>query len=263
VAGDGGGERRDHRVRAPPVAGQLRLEHHADEERVAGQLDRAARADVRRAAAEPGHLLRLAATPLAINATLAGRLATARERLPRLDVHLRTCGHQEVAAAVAGGEADLALADGITAPSDPVRLPETGPMTATGVSEEDLLVMLPPGHPLARRTALRLADLIDARWLQSPLCPLERLRELAGDGFRAAVAYDGGDVHTVLTLVAAGHGLTLLPASARPAGPCTGVRLAEPRLVHRVELLHGALPPGPAAQVAAMLAGEDASEDGS
>ncbi|MFI6922461.1 LysR family transcriptional regulator [Nonomuraea spiralis] len=230
----------------PTPAGERLLEH-------AGPLLlrlRAARSDVLRAAAVPAHRLRLAATPLAVNGVLAARLAAARAAQPRLRVSLRTCGRERLAELLAGGEADLGLADGIAAPSDPLRLPESGPMTTIGVSEEELLVALPPDHPLAGRAALRLADLIDARWLDTPLCPLRRLRDLAGDGFPAALAYEGDDVHTVLNLVAAGHGLTLLPSSAG-----RGVPLAAPRLVHRVELLHGALPPGPAADLARALSG--------
>ncbi|MFC5835314.1 LysR family transcriptional regulator substrate-binding protein, partial [Nonomuraea insulae] len=204
------------------------------------------------------------ATPLALNPLLAGRLAAARARQARLEVRLRTCGPEQVIAMLAGGEADLGLADGIVAPSDPLRLPDAGPMTAEGVSEEELAVMLPAGHPLAGRAGLRLADLVDARWLQTPLCPLARLRELVGEGFPAGLDYEGDDVHTVLNLVAAGHGLTLLPVSAVSAvsagcggsGPrAHGVPLAWPRLVHRVELLHGALPAGAATDLAAGLAG--------
>ncbi|MFI9591385.1 LysR substrate-binding domain-containing protein [Nonomuraea sp. NPDC052265] len=181
------------------------------------------------------------------------RLRAARAAQPRLSVLVRTCGRERLAELLAEGEADLGLADGLAAPSDPLRLPESGPMTTVGVSEEDLVVALPPGHPLAGRRALRLADLVDARWLQTPLCPLPRLRDLAGDGFTAALVHEGDDVHTVLNLVAAGHGLTLLPASAGP-----GVPLVAPRLVHRVELLHGALPPGPATALAQALAGPPA-----
>ncbi|MEV4898756.1 LysR substrate-binding domain-containing protein, partial [Nonomuraea sp. NPDC055795] len=144
----------------------------------------------------------------------------------------------------AAGRAELGLADGITAPSDPLRLPDAGPMSALGVAEEDLVVALPGGHPLAGRAGLRLGDLVDAVWLQTSLCPLERLRDLLGDGFREGLAYTGDDVHTVLNLVRAGHGLTLLPASVGE-----GVPLLGPRLVHRVELLHAWLPPGPAAEV--------------
>jgi DNA-binding transcriptional LysR family regulator len=209
---------------------------------------RAARADVRRVAAAPAHRLTLAVTPLAMSATTATRLATARTLLPRLQVTVRSCARDDVAALVAGGEAELALADGIAAPGDPLRLGDTGPLTAVGVSQEPLLVALPDDHPLARRTGLRLADLVDARWLSTPLCPLERLRALAGDGFRPALHYTGDDPRTVAALAAAGHGLTLLPASA-----ARGVPLTAPRLVHRVELLHAALPPGPAADLAALL----------
>ncbi|MFG1709786.1 LysR family transcriptional regulator [Nonomuraea sp. M3C6] len=242
----------------PTPAGRRLLEH-------AGPLLlrlRAARADVLRAAAVPRHRLRLAATPLAVNPVLALRLARARAEQPRLEVTLHTCGREEVGAMVAEGEADLGLADGIAAPSDPLRLPDAGPMTAAGVTEEELVVALDAGHPLAGRAALRLADLVDARWLQTPLCPLARLRDLMGDGFPVALDYQGDDVHTVVNLVAAGHGLTLLPASALPAcgtaadrPVALGVPLAAPRLVHRVELLHGALPAGPAADLARALSG--------
>ncbi|WP_336206959.1 LysR family transcriptional regulator [Nonomuraea sp. LPB2021202275-12-8] len=230
---------------APTEAGARLLEH-------AGPLlmrIEAARADVLRTAAAPAHRLTLAATPLALNAMLAVRLARGRAAQPRLSVTVCTTGRAEVAGQVARGRAELGLADGITAPSDPLRLPDVGPLTTVGVAEEPLVVALPDDHPLAGRAGLRLADLVDARWLQTPLCPVERLRDLAGDGFRPGLAYTGDDVHTVLNLVAAGHGLTLLPASVG-----LGVPLAAPRLVHRVELLHGALPPGPAAELAAELA---------
>ncbi|MFI6390334.1 LysR family transcriptional regulator [Nonomuraea sp. NPDC050540] len=204
----------------------------------------AARADVRRTAAAPAHQLTVAATPLAVTPGIAARLARARAAQPRLHVELRTASRDGVAVEVAAGRAELGLADGITAPSDPLRLPDAGPMSALGVAEEDLVVALPGGHPLAGRAGLRLDDLVDAVWLQTSLCPLERLRDLLGDGFRQGLAYTGDDVHTVLNLVRAGHGLTLLPASVGE-----GVPLLGPRLVHRVELLHAWLPPGPAAEV--------------
>ncbi|WP_431914392.1 LysR family transcriptional regulator [Nonomuraea jabiensis] len=235
----------------PTEAGRRLLEH-------AGPLLlrlRAARADVLRAAARPGHRLRLAVTPLAVNPVVAARLARARAGNPRLEVSLHTCGRDQAVAMVAEGRADLGLADGLAAPSDPLRLLDAGPMAAVGVSEEELVVALPAGHPLAGRAALGLADLVDARWLQTPLCPLARLRDLVGDGFPVGLDYQGDNVHTVLNLVAADHGLTLLPASALSGAAPAGVPLAAPRLVHRVELLHGALPPGPAADLAAVLSG--------
>ncbi|GGK77300.1 hypothetical protein Ppa06_38210 [Planomonospora parontospora subsp. parontospora] len=227
---------------APTPAGRRLLEH-------AGPLllrHRAARADVLRAADGPPRTVVVAASALACPPVLARAL-----RGPRLEVTVRTAGRRRVAEQVASGAADLGLVDGIAAPSDPLRLPDVGPLTAVGVASEPLAVVLPSGHPLQGRGGLALDDLAGALWLQAPAAvAVERLRELAGEppgsgGFRVACRYDGHDLHTVLNLVAAGHGLTLLPvsAAARPAaGGTAAVPLSAPRVVHRVEVLHGALP---------------------
>ncbi|MBG0816560.1 LysR family transcriptional regulator [Planomonospora sp. ID82291] len=225
---------------APTPAGRRLLEH-------AGPLllrHRAARADVLRAAARPARTVVVAASPLACPPALARAL-----RGPRLRVTVRTADRRRVAEQVASGAADLGLVDGIAAPSDPLRLPDVGPLTAVGASAEPLAVVLPSGHPLAGRGGLALADLAGALWLQAPAAvAVERLRELAGEppgsgGFRTGSGYDGHDLRTVLSLVAAGHGLTLLPASAASAGgtAVVAVPLSAPRVVHRVEVLHGAL----------------------
>ncbi|WP_326822779.1 LysR family transcriptional regulator [Streptosporangium sp. NBC_01756] len=225
----------------PTPAGERLLEH-------AGPLllrHRAARADVLRAGAGPIEQLNVVASPLACTPVIARSLA--RERLA---VTLRTAGRESVVEQVASGAADLGFVDGIAAPSDPLRLPDVGSLASVGVAEEELVVVLPTGHPLSRRRGLALADLSDALWLQAPAAvSVERLREMAGvGGFRVGFRYDGEDLHTVLNLAAAGHGLTLLPSSTAP-----GVPLAEPRVVHRVEMLHGSLASGPAAAVAGRL----------
>lgn len=225
----------------PTPAGERLLEH-------AGPLllrHRAARADVLRAGAGPIEQLNVVASPLACTPVIARSLA--RERLA---VTLRTAGRESVVEQVASGAADLGFVDGIAAPSDPLRLPDVGSLASVGVAEEELVVVLPTGHPLSRRRGLALADLSDALWLQAPAAvSVERLREMAGvGGFRVGFRYDGEDLHTVLNLAAAGHGLTLLPSSTAP-----GVPLAAPRVVHRVEMLHGSLASGPAAAVAGRL----------
>ncbi|GAA2889674.1 LysR family transcriptional regulator [Streptosporangium fragile] len=216
---------------APTFAGERLLEH-------AGPLllrHRAARADVLRAAAGPARRLTVAASPLACTPAVTRALA-----LERVEVTLRTVARERVAEQVASGSAGLGLVDGIAAPSDPLRLPDVGPLSGFGIAEEELVVVLPAGHPLSGRRGLALADLAAALWLQAPAAvPVERLRELAGvDGFRVAFRYDGDDLRTVLNLAAAGHGLTLLPASALP-DRAAGVALVAPRVVHRVEVVYG------------------------
>ncbi|MFJ9828799.1 LysR family transcriptional regulator [Streptomyces sp. NPDC101160] len=235
---------------APTPAGERLLEHAGS---LLLRLD-AARVDLARFAAAPRGTLTLVASPLALHPRVLAAL-------PAAGVTLRTLPRDEVPAAVAVGEADLGLVDGLAAPSDPLRLPDVAPLTVRAVAEEPLVLVLPAGHPLAGRPGLDLADLVDARWLDAPDAgfPLDRLRAVhggpAGHGFRTALRYEGTDVRALAALAAAGHGLALLPASAAAGVPgAVPVPLAAPRLVHRTELLHaGAEPAGPAAQLTRQL----------
>ncbi|MEU7532081.1 LysR family transcriptional regulator [Saccharothrix sp. NPDC042600] len=201
---------------APTSAGDRLLDHATP---LLLRLD-AARADVRRAAAPPPERVVVAASPLAAPAAVAE---------VRGALHVVT--RAEVVAGVATGEFDVGFVDGVVAPSDPLRLPVG--VKASVVTEHPLVVALPPGHPLARRKGLRLDDLVDARWIDAPdaAVPLEDLREAVGTaGFHAATAYRGTDTATLRALVAAGHGLAVLPGT-------DGAPLLTPNLVHRVERL--------------------------
>ncbi|MFF0312192.1 LysR family transcriptional regulator [Streptosporangium sp. NPDC004379] len=234
---------------APTRAGERLLEHA----RPLLLRHRAARADVLRAAAGPAGRLTVTASPLALVPAVVRALEPGGPA-----VTLRTADRDRVAEEVASGDADLGFADGIAAPSDPLRLAGTGAPTGVGIAEEELVVVLPARHPLAGGRGLALAGLADALWLHAPaFVPVERLREVAGGGaFRTGFRYDGHDLRTVLKLVAAGHGLALLPASAAAdagAGALTAVPLTAPRLVHRVEMLCDPLASGEVRAVADRL----------
>jgi len=258
----------------PTEAGTRLLEHAVP---ILLRMD-AARSDVIRMTAPPAARLIVAMTPLAavISPALA-TLAQLRTRMPRLDVTVRAVSRAEAAEATARGDADLGLTDGLAAPSDP--LPALAPLSAVGVAEAVVAVILPAGHPLAprgveggssplghaaRSAGLQLSDLADARWIDAPgVAPeLADLRRAAGtEGFRPAFRYAGTDVLTLLRLAAEGHGLTVapfgtpLPTNLPGIAGVTAVPVSAPRLVHRVELIHGTLPAGsPAALFAAMLA---------
>jgi len=106
---------------------------------------------------------------------------------------------------------------------------------------------------MARRSSLRLADLVDAWWIDAAdvAAPLVALRSLAGtDGLRSAVFYEGTDAGGLLALIAAGHGLAVMPDDQPLPVGVVGVRLATPRLVYRIELLHGRHASDPAAWLA-------------
>ncbi|WP_438319011.1 LysR family transcriptional regulator [Streptomyces sp. HUAS TT3] len=229
---------------APTPAGLRLLEHAAP---LLLRLD-AARADVLRLAAAPPGRVTLAVSPLAVGPRLLAAL-------PATGVELRVVPPDQVPAAVATGGCDLGLVDGLAAASDPLRLPDVAPLTVTGVGEEPLAVLLPARHPLAGRAALRLDDLADARWLDAPhagLAPPAAVRTAP------ALRYDGTDLYALCALAAAGHGLVLLPrrvaVTAVTAAAGVAVPLADPRLVHRTELLTPRTPTPAAAALAARLA---------
>jgi DNA-binding transcriptional LysR family regulator len=217
---------------------------------------RAARTDVTRAAAPPAAVVRLAAAPLAMGgADVAAALMSIRAEWPRTEVTVTVTGVEGVVDRLTRGAADLALADGVATPSDPLPAADAAPVTAVGLSETTAAVVLPAAHPLATRAVATLADLVDAWWVEAPGvgAGTQRLRDVAGlDGFPIGTRYSGHDVGTLLDLVAAGHGLSVLPrhVAARHPG-VVAVPLAG--LVHRIELLHGVLPPGPVASLAALL----------
>ncbi len=207
-------------------AGARLLEHA---EPILLRLD-AARADVARVAAGPPSHLRIGTTPLAV--ALAAELVR-----PALSVTVRVGARDEIARAVAVGELDTGVVDGVAAPSDPLRLPETGARVAAS-KEEPLAVAAPLDHPLSGH-AIQIEVLVDARWIDAPgICaPLSELSAIArAEGFRSALAYEGSDVNGLLSLVAAGHGLALLPERALNGGVAR-LPVRGPALVHRTEWL--------------------------
>jgi DNA-binding transcriptional LysR family regulator len=214
----------------------------------------AARADVTRTAAPPGRLI-VGLTPLAWSAPVAAALTRIRAESARLRTHLMVADLERIVTVTATGTTDLGLVDGFTAPSDPLRLPEPGDPRALRVTESPAVVAVPAGHPLARRGSVDLADLADAYWIDAAgVAPFDRLPV---DGLRAGLRYDGTETTVLTGLVAAGHGLAVLPAPLLAGRiDLAAVPIAVPRLVHRVELLRApavADPAGPALRLAELL----------
>jgi DNA-binding transcriptional LysR family regulator len=233
----------------PTPAGERLLEHAGP---ILLRLD-AARADVRRTVADPPSTLTLAASPLAAR-SLATALAEVRRTYPGTETSLTVCGRDQVVEGTAAGTFTLGLVDGIATPTDPLNLTNAVQLRTTSVADDTLVVALPTTHPLARPgRGLSLGDLADARWIDAPdlAAPLTTLRAAAGsDALRPAFTYDGTDLHTLLTLIGSGHGLAVLPRSA-VTSDLVAVPLTAPRLVHRIELLHGHLS-APAAEAVAV-----------
>ncbi|MEV8014825.1 LysR family transcriptional regulator [Streptomyces sp. NPDC086554] len=237
-----------------PTAVGVRLLEHAGP--LLLRLD-AARADIARLTAAPAARIVIGVSPLALTPQLTRPLADIRRTQPLWDMTVRVLSREVITRQVATADLDIGLVDGMTAPNDPLHLPDIGPLTATAVTEQPPAVALPSQHPLADRTGLRLADLADARWIDAPdtAIPLAQLRTASGtDGYRASLRYEGTDVRVLLALTAAGHGLTLLPQPSIEGIPgIKAVLVSAPRLIHRTEVLHSNAVEGPPALLAAAL----------
>jgi DNA-binding transcriptional LysR family regulator len=258
-----------------PTEAGTRLLDHADQ--ILFRLD-AARADLTRMTQSPASTLVIGATPLAAASTgtptasgaggaaaaasvaggsrgVAAALAGLRAQMPRVDITLRVGTWRDVATWVARGECDIGLVDGLAASGD--SLPVLSSLSAVGVAEAEVVLVLPLDHPLSGRASVRLIDLLDARWIDAPgvAPPLSDIRRVVRtEGFRPALTYDGTDTLSLIALAAAGHGLTLLPTTLAFPGEFASVRVTDPRIVHRVELIHGVLrDASPAAELSALL----------
>ncbi|GHC65397.1 LysR family transcriptional regulator [Streptomyces cinnamoneus] len=106
------------------------------------------------------------------------------------------------------GECDITLA--FTYPGLHEQVPEE--LVEIPLFEDQLTVLLPIGHPLARRRAVKLADLAEERWIAGCLrCRTNFLHECAEQGFAPDIAFTTDDNLVVQSLVAEGLGVAMMP----------------------------------------------------
>jgi DNA-binding transcriptional LysR family regulator len=187
--------------------------------------------------------LRLAAFPSALSSFVPTAVRDLRRRHAQLVVEVLQLETREAVERLRGGDADLAVVHYLPG----VAVPETSGLQRRRLLVDHLYVVLPEGHRLARRDAVRIADL-EAEPLILPRrdTPAGRFRSVvehlcAQAGFSPRVAYELDDLPAAQAFVAAGiavvpmHGLTLAtvppgatirPLAERPAGSRTIEALA-------------------------------------
>ena len=155
-----------------------------------------------------------------------------RDLLPDVELSVSMVEPPGVLPLLRGGEVDLALCN----EASHLELPDVEGML---LFEEPLLVALPRGHRLARRSRVRLGELAEERWMlgTSRACPdaARFIRACHAEGFEPQIAFHHDDYTAVLGFVAAGVGAAPVPDMvARNAPPdvriCTlhGVTLTRP-----------------------------------
>ncbi|MDB9458773.1 LysR family transcriptional regulator [Dolichospermum circinale] len=93
-------------------------------------------------------------------------------------------------------------------------------LTFIPVLQESLVIVLPENHRFARRTSISLAALANEQFILPPNNLLYNFREQINDlcmdaGFKPKVKQEAAWISTVLSLVAGGMGISLLPANVQ------------------------------------------------
>lgn len=185
------------------------LVDHADV--VFSRLD-AAEEDVAAIAGLRAGRVRLAAFPSAGATVLAGALARLREAHPGVVVSFVEAEPEDALPLLRGGDIDLAL--GFSYPATATR--DGRDLVSVPLLRDPSHAVLPAGHPaVAQSPPLALGALAGETWIAGCERCRGHLVHLAGqEGFAPAIAYATDDYMTVQSLVAAGLGVSLLPALA-------------------------------------------------
>ena len=164
-----------------------------------------------------GGRLRLASFPTA-GATLVPRaIATFSRRHPAVELSLIEAEPEEALPRLKDGELDIALIFEYDALPRTVYEPSYDGVDLQPLIEDPMFVALPPGHPLATRTAVRLEDLATESWVQGDcdgMCGAMHLSACKSAGFEPRIGFQSDDYNVVQGLVAAGVAISLLPEMA-------------------------------------------------
>jgi LysR family transcriptional regulator, transcription activator of glutamate synthase operon len=165
---------------------------------------------------------------------LPGLLAAFRAQHPGIDLLLREETTQEMLGLLAADELDLAIAA-----IDP---PPPTEFATQPVYEEELVLAVRPGHPLAKRTRLALSDLPDEPFIlfrEGSGLRATTERALAAAGLQPRARLESTELSRVRALVARGLGVAIVPRSetASPGPRVAAVALGPPVLRRRVGLV--------------------------
>lgn len=200
------------------TAGRVILRHAAV---VLGEMEAADR-ELRGLPAQTG-TVRLGAFPSAGAVLLPRTLILLRRTHPGITVSTRDGSTPALVRALRAGSLDLA----VLASMPPFRAPDTeAPVLALEtLAERDLCVAVPSAHPLAGHDSVDVADLRGQRWIASRSSSDEPLLGVwPGLDGRQEIVHTSRDWLTKLQMVAAGCGLTTVPAVIAAAVPA-GVRV--------------------------------------
>jgi DNA-binding transcriptional LysR family regulator len=135
-----------------------------------------------------------------------------RARFPTVEVELLELLSKEQIDRLQARKIDLGL----------LRLPvgNTAGLELRTIERERFVAVLPEGHRLAKAKSVRLADLADERWMifpadRAPNLHAKFLLACSEAGFSPRIELAAWQLPTMVSLVAAGFGVVLLPSQVR------------------------------------------------
>jgi len=163
-------------------------------------------------------------------------IADFRRRHPGIEIHLDSGYTEDVVKSVLAFQCDIGLVGKALSHDN---------IVATPLWEEELVIIVGPAHPFARRKTIPFGDLKDEPMIVSELG--SGTREISDDLFRQKGAKPGivmelGENEAVKTAVAGGLGVSILSATVvrreMEAGSIRAVRLEGERIARKFYLIH-------------------------
>ncbi|MFF3323687.1 LysR family transcriptional regulator [Streptomyces sp. NPDC002889] len=153
--------------------------------------------------------VRVCAFPSAHTTIVPETMARLAARHPGVRVDLLDDEPPESLQRLVRGECDITLA--FTYPGLHEYVPDE--LVEIPLLEDQLTVLLPAGHPLARRRTVQLTDVAQERWIAGCLrCRANLLHECAEQGFAPEIAFTTDDGLALQAMVAEGLGVAMVPA---------------------------------------------------
>lgn len=226
-------ERTSRQVRLTPAGDLLLTEARrllAEAERAVDRVRRVARGEAGR--------ITVAAIGSATYAVVPRLLREQRARYPDVELVLREMSTPAQVHALRAGEIDIGF----------LRLPaDTADLSTHTVREDRMAIMVPEGHPLARRRRIPLRALAREPLILFPAAPRPSWADTVvaacrESGFEPIVAQEAMESATVVSFVAAGVGVAPVPEGLKVlARPGVAFRLAAPPApVTRLAAVHRA-----------------------
>lgn len=138
-----------------------------------------------------------------------------RSQRPAVDLRMRETNTLEIIRGIESGDLDLGV----------LRTPvfDLGDVALEPLYREEMMLLMPRDHPLAKQKELRLEDLRDEAFIgydrvRNPNYRILLLSACEAAGFQPKIVEEAAYLHTLIALVESGIGLALAPAVSRIPG---------------------------------------------